>query len=59
MINGRNHKVSTLASSLYAAMEQLKRFDAYLENYNPAFRTSIRSTWTLRSRRSSSWPVST
>jgi len=36
MINGRNYKVSTRDSTLRAAMEQLKRFEADPENYNPA-----------------------
>ncbi|HEX8439026.1 tyrosine-type recombinase/integrase [Archangium sp.] len=36
MINGRNYKVSTRASTLRAAMEQLKRFETDPENYNPA-----------------------
>jgi len=36
MIDGRNYKVSTRASTLRAAMEQLKRFETDPENYNPA-----------------------
>jgi hypothetical protein len=36
MINGRNFKVSTRATTLRAAMEQLKRFEADPEHYSPA-----------------------
>ena len=36
MINGRNFKVSTRATTLRAAMEQLRRFEADPEHYNPA-----------------------
>ncbi|PTL79232.1 hypothetical protein [Vitiosangium sp. GDMCC 1.1324] len=36
MINGRSYKVSTRATTLRAAMEQLKRFEADPEHYNPA-----------------------
>jgi integrase len=36
MINGRNYKVSTRATTLRAAMEQLKRFETDPEHYNPA-----------------------
>ncbi len=35
MINGRNFKVSTRATTLRAAMEQLKRFEAAPEHYSP------------------------
>jgi len=36
MINGRSYKVSTRATTLRAAMEQLKRFETDPEHYNPA-----------------------
>jgi integrase len=36
MINGKNYKVSTRAGNARAAMEQLKRFEADPEGYNPA-----------------------
>jgi hypothetical protein len=36
MISGWNYKVSTRASTLRAAKEQLKRFEADPEHYNPA-----------------------
>ncbi|WP_152622271.1 hypothetical protein [Archangium violaceum] len=36
MLNGRNYKVSTRATTLRAATEQLKRFETALEHYNPA-----------------------
>ena len=35
MINGRNYKVSTRATTLRAAIEQLKRFEIDPEHYNP------------------------
>jgi hypothetical protein len=36
MINGKSYKVSTRAGNARAAMEQLKRFEADPEGYNPA-----------------------
>lgn len=55
MINGRNFKVGTRATTLRAAMEQLKRFETDPEHYNPAdWRTSSPSTSTRRSRLNSS-----
>jgi integrase len=36
MINGKSYKVSTRAGNIRAAMEQLKRFEADPEGYNPA-----------------------
>ena len=36
MLNGRNCKVSTRATTPRAAMEQLKRFEAAPEHYSPA-----------------------
>jgi hypothetical protein len=56
MLNGRNYKVSTRATTLRAAMEQLKRFESDPEHYNPAEAPNTRSpsTSTRRSLRSSS-----
>ena len=36
MVSGQNYKVSTRATTLRAAMEQLKQFEADLDHYNPA-----------------------
>jgi hypothetical protein len=36
MLHGRSYKVSTRATTLRAAMEQVKRFEAEPEHYNPA-----------------------
>lgn len=36
MISGKNYEVSTWAGNLRAAVEQLKRFEADPEGYNPA-----------------------
>ncbi len=55
MINGRNYKVSTRATTLRAAVEQLKRFETDPEHYNPAgSHTRSPSTLMRRSRLNSS-----